>query len=100
MRRPPDDQPVVKAFGRCVAWASCPGKHGAGSPCHDLCHELLYEEGLLKGAEIEPRVKTAKELLTRLQAKVKAQEAQPSEDQQLRLVIGQLQDFAGKIREG
>lgn len=59
-----------------------------------------YEDELLDRTEFEPRIKSAKDRLTRLQAQAKTEADQETEEQQLRLVIGQLKEFAGKIKEG
>jgi site-specific DNA recombinase len=59
-----------------------------------------YEDGLLDRTEFEPRIKNAKDRLTRLQAEAKTETEQETEEQQLRLVIGQLKEFAGKVKEG
>jgi len=59
-----------------------------------------YQDGLLERAEFEPRIKNAKDRLARLQAEAKVQAEQETEEQQLQLVIGQLKEFAGKVKEG
>ena len=59
-----------------------------------------YQDGLLERAEFEPRIKSAKDRLARLQAEAKVQAEQEAEEQQLRLVIGQLKEFACKVKEG
>lgn len=59
-----------------------------------------YEDGLLNRTEFEPRIKSAKDRLTRLQAEAEAQAEQETEEQQLRLAIGQLKEFAGNVKEG
>jgi site-specific DNA recombinase len=58
-----------------------------------------YGEGLVDKEEFEPRIRQLKERLTRLQEQAKAQEELEAQEQQLRLVIGQLQDFAGRVKE-
>jgi site-specific DNA recombinase len=59
-----------------------------------------YEDGLLDRAEFEPRIKSARDRLTRLQAEAQAQVDHETEEQQLRLAIGQLKEFAGQVTEG
>jgi site-specific DNA recombinase len=59
-----------------------------------------YEDGLLDRAEFQPRIKSAKDRLTKLQAEAEAQAEQETEEQQLRLAIGQLKEFAGQVKEG
>ena len=59
-----------------------------------------YEDGLLERAEFEPRVKTAKSRLEKLQVEAQALAEDRAQEQQLRLVIGQLQEFAGRVRDG
>jgi site-specific DNA recombinase len=59
-----------------------------------------YQDGLLERVEFEPRIKNAKDRLARLQAEAKVQAEQETEEQQLQLVMGQLKEFAGKVKEG
>ncbi|MGH7411148.1 MAG: recombinase zinc beta ribbon domain-containing protein [Candidatus Methylomirabilis sp.] len=59
-----------------------------------------YEEGLLERTEFEPRIKTAKSRLEKLQGEAQALAEDRVQEQQLRLVIGQLQEFAGRVRDG
>jgi len=59
-----------------------------------------YKDGLLERAEFEPRIKSAKDRLARLQTEAKVQAEQETEEEQLRLVIGQLKEFASKVKEG
>jgi len=59
-----------------------------------------YEDGLLERAEFEPRIKAARDRLARLQTKAQAQADEETEEQQLRLVIGRLKEFAGQVKEG
>jgi len=59
-----------------------------------------YEDGLLDRAEFEPRIHSAKDRLGRLQAEAMAQVEQETEEQRLRLTIGQLKEFADRVKEG
>lgn len=59
-----------------------------------------YEDGLLEKAEFEPRIKRAKERLAKLEAEARGQAERETEEQQLRLVIGRLQEFAEKVKTG
>ena len=59
-----------------------------------------YEDGLLNKGEFEPRVRTAKQRLTKLEAEAKAAEEQALQEQELQLVIGQFEEFAKQVREG
>ena len=59
-----------------------------------------YEDGLLERTEFEPRIKTAKSRLEKLQVEAQALAEDRAQEQQLRLVIGQLQEFAGRVRDG
>ena len=54
-----------------------------------------YEDGLIERTEFEPRIKTTKSRLEKLQAEAQALAEDRAQEQQLRLVIGQLQEFAG-----
>ncbi len=59
-----------------------------------------YAEGLLEKKEFEPRVRGAKERLSKLEAEAKAEAEEEAQEQELRLVIGHLQEFAERVRSG
>jgi site-specific DNA recombinase len=59
-----------------------------------------YEEGLLDKSEFEPRIRTAKDRLTKLEEEAQGQADAEAQEQALRLVIGHLQEFAERVREG
>ncbi len=59
-----------------------------------------YGEGLLDKGEFELRIRSAKERLAKLQAEVEAQAEEETQEHELRLVIGHLQDFAEQVRGG
>jgi site-specific DNA recombinase len=59
-----------------------------------------YAEGLLEKKEFEPRIRGAKERLAKLEAEAQAQAAEEAQEQELRLVIGQVQEFAAQVRSG
>lgn len=59
-----------------------------------------YEEGLLEKNEFEPRQARARERLTRLQQEATAAQDRAAQRKELRLVLGQLEDFAAQVRLG
>ncbi len=59
-----------------------------------------YEAGLLEREEFEPRLQAARDRLARLQADARTLEADQTRSQQLRLVIGNWESFAHRIRNG
>jgi hypothetical protein len=59
-----------------------------------------YEEGLLDKMEFEPRIRGARERLSKLEAEARAQAERSAQEEDLRLVIGQLEEFAERVREG
>ncbi len=59
-----------------------------------------YEDGLLEKSDFEPRIRRARERLATLEAEVKKQADEESQRAELRLVIGQLQEFAKRIKSG
>jgi site-specific DNA recombinase len=59
-----------------------------------------YGDGLLDKAEFEPRIRGAKERLRALREEAQACADRESQEHELRLVIGHLQEFAEKVREG
>src|SRR5512135_3592576 len=59
-----------------------------------------YEEGLLDKMEFEPRIRGARERLAKLEAEVRTEAEREAQEGELRLVIGQLQEFAQRVQEG
>jgi site-specific DNA recombinase len=59
-----------------------------------------YEDGLLERAEFVPRINSARDRLAKLKVEAQAQAEQETEEQHLRLAIGQLKDFADKVKDG
>src|SRR5205823_3052468 len=59
-----------------------------------------YSEGLLEKEEFEPRLRAAKERLGRLEAEAAAAADEEVQQAELRLVIGKLEEFAEKVRDG
>jgi site-specific DNA recombinase len=59
-----------------------------------------YGEGLLEREEFEPRVRAARERLARLEAEAQTETAAAARRDELRLVLGQLQEFAEAIKSG
>ena len=58
-----------------------------------------YEDGLLEKSEFEPRVRKAKERLQRLQAQAAQIAQEQAQQQDLRLAIGQLEEFSGHLTQ-
>ena len=59
-----------------------------------------YQDGLIDKNEFEPRMRKAKDRLAKLQADADEQTDQEVQQKELRLVIGHLQVFAGKVSSG
>lgn len=59
-----------------------------------------YEEGLLQKSEFEPRVRQARERLERLQHETSVAQDRAAQREELRLVLGRLDDFAAHVRQG
>ncbi len=59
-----------------------------------------YEEGLLEKQEFEPRVARLRERLARLQQQAATVQNLAAQRQELRQVLGQLEDFATQVRRG
>jgi site-specific DNA recombinase len=59
-----------------------------------------YAEGLLDKAEFEPRIRSAKQRLQTLEDEMRAQADQAESEQELRLAIGHIQEFAERIQGG
>src|SRR4051812_17691494 len=59
-----------------------------------------YEDGLMEKAEFESRVVRARERLSQLEAESRVEEDRQTAEQGLCLVIGQLEAFAQRVKEG
>jgi site-specific DNA recombinase len=59
-----------------------------------------YGDGLLEKSEFEPRIMTARERLTRLEAEHRQQIGAAAQESELRLVIGQLEEFSKRVLQG
>ena len=59
-----------------------------------------YEDGLLEKAEFEPRIRQSRDRLAKLEAEAKEHAEVESQRVELRLVIGHLQEFANRIKDG
>jgi len=59
-----------------------------------------YEEGILEKSEFEPRISAARQRLSRLEEERVRKAAEESRASELRLVIGQLEEFARQVSEG
>jgi site-specific DNA recombinase len=60
----------------------------------------LYSEGLLEKQELEPRLRAAKERLSKLEVEEQQLAAEQSQQAELRLALTRLQDFAEQVEEG
>jgi site-specific DNA recombinase len=59
-----------------------------------------YQEGFLEREEFEPRIRTAKERLAKLELEAKAAVDRELQSQDVRMAIDQLQLFASRIQDG
>lgn len=59
-----------------------------------------YEDGLLTKEEFEPRLRNAKGRLKKLEAEIQAVLDQAAAEDELRLVIGQFEEFAQRVSDG
>jgi site-specific DNA recombinase len=59
-----------------------------------------YRDGFLEKAEFEPQMRQQKERLARLEAEAKTQAQEETQRAELRLLIGQLEDFTTRMSEG
>ena len=59
-----------------------------------------YEEGILEELEFEPRISAARQRLSRLEEERVRKAAEESHESELRLLIGQLEEFASQVSEG
>jgi site-specific DNA recombinase len=59
-----------------------------------------YQDGFIDKSEFEPRMRKAKTRLQKLRAEADKQTDQEAQQKELRLVIGHLQVFAGKVISG
>src|SRR5512135_1549644 len=59
-----------------------------------------YGEGLLDKSEFEPRISVARERLAKLEAEYRQRIGEVAKEAELRLVIGQLEEFASRVSQG
>src|SRR5262245_26497553 len=59
-----------------------------------------YSDGLLDKPEFEPRITAARERLAKLEAEHRQRAAEAAQEAELRLVIGQLEEFARRVSHG
>lgn len=59
-----------------------------------------YSDGLLEKTEFEPRISAAKERLAKLEAEHRQRIGEATQEAELRLVIGQLEEFAKRLSLG
>jgi site-specific DNA recombinase len=59
-----------------------------------------YQDGLLEKSEFEPRLRQSKERLARLEAEQKESAQEEVQRAELRLIIGQLEEFTQRLDEG
>ncbi|MHC4091980.1 MAG: recombinase family protein, partial [Planctomycetota bacterium] len=59
-----------------------------------------YEDGLLEKNEFEARIQQAKQRLERLRSEAQAHADEEAQQEQLRLVIGRMKDFAEQVVDG
>ena len=60
----------------------------------------VYEDGLVERAEFAPRIKRAKDRLVKLEAEAKTEAERETNERELRLVIGRLQEFGERVKGG
>jgi site-specific DNA recombinase len=58
-----------------------------------------YGDGLLDKSEFEPRILAAKERLAKWEGECRRQRSEATQEEELRLVIGQLEEFARRVFE-
>src|SRR6516165_8472634 len=59
-----------------------------------------YGDGLLDKLEFEPRITAARERLAKLEAEYRQRIGEAAQEAELRLVIGQLEEFARRVSQG
>jgi site-specific DNA recombinase len=60
----------------------------------------LYSDGLLERSELEPRLQSAKQRLSKLEEQAQGEAAQLAQQAELRLALTHLQDFAAQVEQG
>src|SRR4051812_16284809 len=59
-----------------------------------------YGDGLLEKSEFEPRISAARTRLAKLEGEQRQRIGEAAQEAELRLVVGQLEAFAGRVSEG
>jgi site-specific DNA recombinase len=104
-----DPEKVTQEYQRRLQGKSSPRGAHRGASLVKLIQKVkrgiarlidAYEEGMLDKKEFEPRIRSAKERLTKLEAEAQAEADEETQEQELRLIIGHLQEFAERVRNG
>jgi site-specific DNA recombinase len=104
-----DPQKVEEEYRRRLDGGDRSSRSAVGPSLDKLIHKVkrgisrlidAYAEGLVEKSEFEPRLRDARERLERLQADAKEQADHEAQEQELRLVVGRLQEFADQVRDG
>jgi site-specific DNA recombinase len=59
-----------------------------------------YAEGMIDKAEFEPRITRMRERIQQLEAQIRQIQDEAGMEQELRLILGRLETFASKVKEG
>ncbi len=104
-----DPGKVEAEYERRLHGAGAAGPTSAGRPLDQRVRQLkagigrlidAYEAGRLDKGEFEPRLRQAKERRARLEAEARDYANEEEQRNELRLVIGRLQEFAGRVTQG
>lgn len=104
-----DPQKVEEEYRRRLACSNRSSRSATAPSLEKLIQKVkrgiarlidAYEDGLMEKAEFKPRLRNARERLERLQTEAKEQADQEVQEQELRLVVFRLQEFADQVRDG
>src|SRR5207248_5802597 len=59
-----------------------------------------YAEGMIEKAEFEPRITRMRERIQQLEAQIRQIQDEAGMEHELRLILGRLETFASKVKEG
>ena len=92
----------LKPAKKETGWSSLDQLHARITKAKRGVARLLdaYEEGLLEKDEFEPRIRHAKERLAKLKDQADIQAGTEQQRNELRLIIGRIQDFADAVKAG
>jgi site-specific DNA recombinase len=103
-----DRQKVEEEYRRYLDGGDRSTRSGVGASLEKLVQKVkrgiarlidAYAEGVVENSEFYPRLRSARERLERSQTDAREQSDRKAQEQELRLAVGRLQEFADQVRD-